>query len=244
MMTDEQREKDICAIILAGGLGSRLREIVSDRQKAVADVNGKPFVDFLLRQLKYAGIEEIIIACGYRSNTVRNILSPQWKKLKYSVEQKPLGTGGALKLALRQTDADWIIVMNGDSFLDFDPRTFVKWSVDSGHQATIALVKVDNVSRYGKIDFDNGKITAFSEKGVSRGAGLINAGVYCFRRKTLAKFMQHEQFSLEKDIFPDMVNAGLLYGQVYNTSFIDIGTPDSYNAAQSFFKDEADIAEH
>lgn len=243
MPGNDRREKamivsifdNMASVLLAGGLGTRLRSVVADRQKAVAGVCGKPFLRFLLMQLEKAGISEKIIACGYGFESVKDAL-PERPDLKYSVESGPLGTGGALRLALSATSAEFILAMNGDSFLGLDFLSFLRAFEQSKKPVMMALTRTDDVSRYGRAVLENGLVREFHEKGTDSGEGWINAGIYVFRREILEKYSVGVTLSLEQEVFPALALAENLAGFVCDGPFIDIGTPDSYKKAQTFLK--------
>lgn len=231
--------RHITAVVLAGGLGTRLRSVVADRPKVLAEVNGRPFLCYLLDQLTTAGIRRIVLATGYMAETVSSILGARYHDadLRYSVETEPLGTGGALRLALPHLDTDPVLVLNGDSFCAVDLATFAVAHAQRNAVASLALATVADISRYGAVDLAaDGAITAFEEKGERRGQGLINAGIYLLQRSTFAAIPAGVAVSLERDVFPGLISNGL-YGFTQTGRFIDIGVPDDYQAAAAFFHD-------
>lgn len=230
------------AMILAGGQGTRLQSVISDRQKAAAEVAGKPFVHHLLEKLQRSELKKVILCLGYQAESVQQSLTGFRQKLEldFSFEQCPLGTGGAVRLALNRTSARQIMILNGDSFLNADLKAFGQWKQQNDIRAAILLARVDNVARFGQVKItEAGKILAFSEKGSGRGSGLINAGIYLIDRELLTELPEKQFVSLEKDFFPELVRTGLLFGQVSSGDFIDIGTPESYLQAQHFFSPES-----
>jgi len=232
------------AMILAGGLGTRLQSVVNDRQKAAAEVAGKPFFFHLLEKLQRSGLKKVILCLGYQAESVRQSLTDFQQKLEldFSCEQSPLGTGGAVRLALNRSRARQIMILNGDSFLDADLIAFQHWKQHNNIRAAVLLAQVDNVARYGQVTINNdGKILAFTEKGNSSGSGLINAGVYLIDRELLTELPENQNISLEKDFFPTLVRNGLLFGQVSSGAFIDIGTPESFRLAQHFFSTDSSL---
>ena len=224
------------AVILAGGQGTRLRSVVADRQKVVSLVDKRPFLTFLLQKVYDSGVDEIILACGHMAETVRDALK-DFPGLKYSLECEPRGTGGALLQALQQSDAERLLVMNGDSFLDITLEKFLRWFDCHAAPAAMVLTKVGDVSRYGQVSQQGDWIQAFHEKGVSSGAGWINAGIYCFERKVLLNLPWAGKFSLERDLFPVLAARKQLAGFPYGGYFIDIGTPETWQQAQHDFRD-------
>jgi len=230
--------KDISAAILAGGLGTRLRSVVADRPKVVAEVGGVPFLRYLFAQLKRAGFSDAVLCTGHLSEQVRNLFgaSAEGLQLRYSEESTPLGTGGAVGNARSLLSTDPVLVMNGDSFCDTALDEYVRWWNSRSEKVCLLLVKVDDASRYGTVALTaDGKVTAFNEKGRS-GAGLVNGGIYLFRKDALALLPADRNCSLEREIFPVLAGKGEIAGfTAPSARFIDIGTPESYSAAAEFF---------
>ena len=159
----------VTAVILAGGLGTRLRKVVSDRPKVMAEINGKPFLYYLFDQLMDACIEKIIISTGYMGHLIEETVGSSYKKLQvdYSPEEIPLGTAGALKLAGQAVDTEQCLVMNGDSYTKFDPLLLLMNHKKSDANITIVIKKVEDSSRYGTIQMnEQNKIIKFMEKGI------------------------------------------------------------------------------
>jgi NDP-sugar pyrophosphorylase family protein len=230
--------KNISAVILVGGKGTRLRSIVSDRPKILAEVCGRPFITFLFDKLISSGFTEVILCTGYMAKNVQDQLGNQYNSLKlnYSVEESPLGTGGALKNAEQNVLTDFVLVMNGDSYVDVDLSSFIKWYLLSDKQTAIVLAAVQDVSRFGKAIVDeNNQIIAFHEKGDDLAPGYINAGIYLIPSIQIKKIPSNIVFSLEKEWFPSLVSEKNLIAYITDGAFIDIGTPETYLAASSFF---------
>lgn len=228
--------------VLAGGLGTRLRTVLPDTAKPVALVQGRPFLLFLLEQLRRARVLRIILCTGHGADQVRSEIGDAYKgiPLVYSREEIPLGTGGALRLAWRNypDTAPWL-VMNGDSYLDIDLCAMADSHQSAGLRATIAAVRVEDGRRFGSVDWDAGhRITAFREKSEAPGPRWINGGVYLFEREFLEKLPGRAPLSLENDVFPAAL-AGGIHAFPSEARFIDIGTPESYRLAQAFFSDPA-----
>lgn len=237
--------KEITAVILAGGLGTRLRSVVADRPKVMAEVNGRPFLCFLLDQLTMAGIRRVVLCTGYLADTVSSLLGSRYNQaeLLYSVETEPLGTGGALRLALPLLKSDPLLVLNGDSYCALDLPQFAAAHHSAGAVASLALARVADISRYGAVTVEtNGAISRFEEKGAGRGEGLINAGIYLLPAAAIAAIPAGTMVSLERDIFPGLIGNGL-FGFAQTGRFIDIGIPDDYRAATTFFNDYPTLAE-
>jgi NDP-sugar pyrophosphorylase family protein len=231
------------AAILAGGLGTRLAACVADRPKVLADVRGRPFLTYLLDQLAASGVERAVLCTGYRGDMVEAALGARRGALElaYSREREALGTGGALRLALGELRSKTVLVLNGDSFVEADLRELCAVHGAGGALGTLLLTEVEDAGRYGRVELDGaGRISAFREKSAG-GRGWINAGVYALERELLERIPAGRKLSLERDILPGWVPLGLR-GHVTRGRFIDIGTPESYAAAQRFFGTARDQA--
>lgn len=224
------------ALILAGGLGTRLRGVVDDVPKSLASVGGRPFVHWLLDRLADSGVGRVVLATGYRGDMVREACGNSWRgmALDYSQESTPLGTGGALAVALNLVDTDSCLVINGDTWLDLDYRLLCRAGEGSGLPLYVTLTKVPSVARYGAATVDGDRLIGFSEKGHD-GAGLINAGVYWVSTKLQEYFPRRLTFSLEEDLLPLLVEKRLVGAFIAGSGFIDIGVPSDYFKAQSIF---------
>jgi len=230
---------EITAVILAGGLGIRLRTAAPDKQKVMADILGKPFLTFLFDQLIASGLRNVVLCTGYLSNQIRVKLGHTYKSLRliYSAEKEPLGTGGALCNSLSHIVSNTVLVMNGDSFVNIDLITYMEWFFRKNLEISLLLVRVPNTDRYGKVSIaKDDRIMSFVEKGKNCGPGWINGGIYIIKKDILTSLSTEAAFSLERDTFPKMMNKGMLYGFRSNGEFIDIGTPETYLAAEYFFK--------
>jgi D-glycero-alpha-D-manno-heptose 1-phosphate guanylyltransferase len=216
------------SIILAGGLGTRLRECVPDLPKPLAPINGTPFLDILLKQMRTFPVSSIVLAVGYKAEHIQDHYKGH--SLIFSVEDKPLGTGGALKKALALTTSDHVLVLNGDSFLDIDFAAFWQQHQETRADLTLACLKMEDAGRYGSVSFeeDTGRIRSFTEP-----SSWINGGVYLMQRDLLKAFP--DSFSLEKEAFPALLHKNL-YGFPCEGTFIDIGTKSSFCEAQQLLK--------
>ncbi len=237
MMTDIS---EITAVLLAGGMGTRLREVVADKPKVLADVNGRPFISYLLDQLADAGVCMVVLCTGYMAGLISTSLGSQYRgmELRYSEETEPLDTGGAIRLALPliSSSPSPVLVMNGDSFCEVDLSAFVQQHRDAAAKASLVLAQVSDISRYGAVELAADKvILRFEEKGGRQGQGLINAGIYLLEQPVIADMPENEAVSLERDIFPALIGHGL-FGFTQSGKFIDIGVPADYHAATSFFR--------
>ncbi len=228
----------ITAMILAGGLGTRLRPLVSDRPKVVAEVQRRPFLTLLLEQLAGAGMREVVLCTGFQADLIEKELGDRYKSLEliYSREAEPLGTGGALRLALEHCPSDPILAMNGDSFINADLAAYYSWFWENDLEASLLLVGMADTHRFGKVKVrEDGLVLGFEEKEGSSGPGWINAGVYIFKRHVLLPIPLGRPFSLERDLFPRLADRNI-YGYQVEGDFIDIGTPESYVEADKFFQ--------
>lgn len=226
------------ALILAGGLGTRLQPVVADRPKPIAEVAGRPFLERLLHQLSRHGYRRAVLCVGYKAEQIEAELGDAYGPLAlaYSFEDKPLGTGGALRQAVNMVEATHVLAMNGDSFCDMDLDAFSAVHTSQRAMATIATVHREDRSRSGAVEMAaTGRITVFAGRPVMPTPGLINAGVYMLRRELLLAIPAGRFVSLEDKVFPQLAQRDELFGYRVDADFIDIGTPDSYQAAQDFF---------
>jgi NDP-sugar pyrophosphorylase family protein len=224
-------------VILAGGSGSRLRSVVSDRPKCLAVINGRPFLSHLLDRLAQAGVNDVILSTGHLAGQVESAFGNRHGPvaLRYSREETPLGTGGGARRALGGCERDHVLIINGDSFFDFDWRDFLGWFDPATMRLGMVLAWIEDGRRYGQVVLgDDGQVLRFREKNEAAGPGWINAGAYLVKKSALADFPGPEAFSLERDFFPAQIGRGFL-GRGYRGRFIDIGTPESYAAAGEFF---------
>jgi len=229
------------AVILAGGLGTRLRSVVADRPKILAPVQGRPFLALLLDRLAEAGLREAVLCVGYRSEQVEAAFGASYAgmRLAYSAEPSPLGTGGALRRALPLLKSDPVLVMNGDSFCRADLPLFWQWHHARNAAATLLLTRVPDTRPYGRVQRDDrGLVELFEEKGEQGGPGWINAGIYLIGRRVLEEIPGGRAVSVEREVFPCWIGRGL-YGCPGEGPFLDIGTPASFAAADEFFSERA-----
>jgi len=248
--------KDIDAIILCGGLGKRLRPIISDKQKVLINIGNKAFIDILIDNLLLYGFKDIILCVGYKKEQVidhfKNNSNYQNCNIMFSEENKPLGTGGALKNAISLIKSNHFIVMNGDSISNINFREFFEYHKNKNALLSMAIVKSKTVQDYGSVTLDNiSRITSFNEKinldqkildkeFLTKDKGLdkeflINAGIYLMRKDIFSYMSEKNNFSLEYELFPNIVNKKC-YGFVID-QFIDIGTPDRYEKASKSLGD-------
>lgn len=228
---------DITAIILAGGIGSRLKD-VTDLPKPLVPVFGKPFLFYLLKALKMNGIERAIICAGYRSDLVIETMR-QWNPgldLTFSVETTVLGTAGACRVAAQHLKTEIALLMNGDSLGDFDLRSFFAFHERHAEYPSILVTQVVDCSRYGRVLFGaDGRIDSFEEKSPVKSEGWINAGIYLVPARKLRDLPARTPLSLEREIFPRWLKEGV-YAFPVQASFLDIGTPESYLQKEAFIQ--------
>ncbi len=229
--------EDITAAILAGGRGTRLHSKIKGQQKVLVKVKNFPFLKYLLDKLRKSGIKNVVICTGYLGEQVEKEFGKKYGNLSisYSQENSKLDTAGAIRLALPLLKSEDILVTNGDSYLDFDLKKFWQFHLKKKSKASILLTRISNIDRYGQVVLDkNNKITSFQEKSGKKGTGLINSGIYLFKKSLFLKIPKDKAVSFEKELFPSLVGKDF-YGFEGHGKFIDIGTPQSYKEAQSFF---------
>jgi D-glycero-alpha-D-manno-heptose 1-phosphate guanylyltransferase len=221
------------AIVLAGGFGTRLREVVPDLPKPMAPVAGRPFLEILLSVLARKRFTRIVLSLGFMSEKIVAHFGDSYEgmELVYEVESQPLGTGGAIRAALARCLADHVFIFNGDTYLDVEADEIERLWQASRHPV-IVVREVPDTARFGRVEMCDGRINAFLEKGMS-GAGLINAGCYVLHRQALDDFSLRLPFSLETEYFIKSLQYIRFDGFVTHGRFIDIGVPDDYVLAQT-----------
>lgn len=222
------------AAILCGGSGTRLGVLTAHTPKPLLDINGAPFLETLIREVSRSGIRRFLLLAGHLSAQVEDFARSLQARLgsgytiEVNVEREPAGTGGALFDAKDRLD-ELFLLLNGDSFLDFPIHALGRILREPDLLGAIALRRVPDVSRYGSVAFENGKVICFREKIGQRRAGLINGGVYLLRRESL-RFL-NARSSLEQEFLPELAQQGLLGAQAFDGFFIDIGLPETYAEA-------------
>jgi len=227
------------AIILAGGLGTRLQSVVSELPKCMAPVTGRPFLEFLLTKLKENGITRVILSVGYKHEAIMAHFGNSFQgiSLSYAIEEEPLGTGGGILLALASAVDDNVFILNGDTLYEVDLRTMMQQHCLQKPAITMALRRVEETARYGSVETDaQHNIVAFREKGEITGPGLINGGIYCVAREALLKQGLPQRFSFEKDVLEKQILT--MQGFISDAYFIDIGIPADYERAEKEFTDK------
>ena len=235
--------KNIDLIILCGGKGTRIRSIIKDKPKILAEINGRPFIEYLLKNVVKYNFDNIILSCGFLGLEIVNwIEDSEYKKIVQTViEKKPLGTGGAVKFAYRKNEND-LIVMNGDTISNIDLLSFynvLKNKCDIG--IGIKSVKIKNYKESGFIDIDKEKnILSFNEKKIVENnspLGFINTGIYFIKNEAIKLFPNKVPFSIEREVFPNFIHQSSfkIKGYIYDGILVDFGTLDGYKKARSYF---------
>jgi D-glycero-alpha-D-manno-heptose 1-phosphate guanylyltransferase len=224
-------------IILAGGLGTRLRSVVSEVPKCMASVCGKPFLHYLFLYLsRFTAVKKIVLSLGYKSDMIIDWAKSQKNfgfEYSYSVETEPLGTGGAIKKALNYINGENILIMNGDTFFDIDLNMFLYQHISHNALLSVALKPMSNFERYGNVEINNEHvITSFKEKTCCKEV-QINGGIYLLRNSQNILNDCPDKFSYETEFLQPQVQTGRVYGFIYTGYFIDIGIPEDYAKANT-----------
>jgi D-glycero-alpha-D-manno-heptose 1-phosphate guanylyltransferase len=231
---------DTWMLVLAGGLGTRLHSVVADRPKVMALIGGRPFLDILVAQLHHHGVRRIGLLLGHLHEQVQshvdNVLHVRFPDVEFatSVEPRPLGTGGAVRYAqgrlLPNTANLDIMLMNGDTFVEFDPAAVLAIHRAASAAVTMATTNVPDVSRFGAVEIDHeGRIIEFCEKTARSGPGFINAGVYAMTTTLIDRIAADRAVSLEAEIFPGLLASSQhIHSAPQRGYFVDFGTPASY----------------
>jgi len=230
-------------LILAGGLGTRLKPLTNDIPKPMIPVGDKPFLELQMQYLISQGIHHFILAVGYRCKKIIEYFGSgeKWQiKIDYAIEKELLGTGGAIKNAEKFLDESFLVV-NGDTYLEIDLQACVKQYNKKGLPILMVLKEVADVSRYGSVQLTNADIVEkFTEKNLTTTTGLINAGCYILNKEeVLNEIPSNQKTSIETEVFPKFV--GKISGYRTDANFIDIGTFDSY---QKFVNEMANRVNH
>jgi len=220
-------------IILAGGLGTRLRSAVPDLPKCMAPVAGKPFLAHVIDYFQHQGVEKFIFSLGYKHEVIQDYLEAEYPTLnkQYVIEKDPLGTGGAIQLACQQATEKNVLILNGDTLYSIQLPVLTAFHEQQQAHCTLALKPMQHFERYGVVEIaGNGAIKSFKEKQFYEN-GLINGGIYALQ---VAPFLNEglpEQFSFEKDYLEKLYTVRPMYGVVQDEYFIDIGIPEDFEKA-------------
>ncbi len=225
--------------VLAGGLGTRINGVLGDTPKVLAPINGKPYLDHLLGWLSSFGAAHIVLCLGHLADKVIAHVADQ-EGVESVVESEPMGTGGALRLAGERLRSDPVMVMNGDTWLGTDLCRFLDSHRQSKSMVSVLCVPVDDISRYGSVEINQGRIVRFREKDAANPApGVISAGAYLFSPAAFDALAIAQGPSLERD-FLEHLPAGSISGFIpERINFIDIGTPKSLEAAKTVLTGDA-----
>ena len=226
------------AIILAGGLGTRLRSVVSELPKCMAPVAGKPFLHYVIAHLQKEGIQDFIFSVGYKSESIISFVKENLahNNFQFSIEDEPLGTGGAIQLAIEKSTEKNTLVCNGDTLFNVHINELSNFHEIHNSDCTLCLKPMNNFDRYGVVELNNDNlIISFKEKQFYE-KGLINGGVYLLNTKSFLNRNLPVKFSFEKDYLEKFVIERKMYGLIQNEYFIDIGIPEDYERAQEEFK--------
>ena len=235
--------KGIPAIVLAGGLGTRLRSVISDIPKPMAPVSGKPFLHYIFLYLQKQSIRDVVLSVGYRSEAIQEFFGSKYAdiNIRYAIENEPLGTGGGIAQAMAMIDTD-SFVLNGDTFFDVDLSELYEFYQKAHCDIALALKRMYHFDRYGTVEVGNqDRVLQFHEKQY-RAEGLINGGVYVLSKDLFKKVEEIEEsplpqkFSFEKDILEKHLLPLHYHGKEFKGYFIDIGIPEDYQKAQEDFK--------
>ena len=226
------------AVILAGGLGTRIRRFLDGPPKPLAVVSGKPFLAWLIAYLAYQGITDVIVSAGYRAEMLAEFCAGHSApniRVRCVAETEPQGTAGGFLQAIAGDDGETWLVCNGDTFVGADFRAFIRELDDHTLDGALIGLRSDDSARYGNLQCDGqSNLLSFNEK--TPGGGLISAGVYLLRRALLDSFPQKRPLSFETDVFPALLQAGKkIRVHEVRAAFIDIGTEQTFREAESFF---------
>lgn len=227
-------------VILSGGFGLRLRDVIGEIPKPMAPIGGRPFMELLLGQLKRHGFSRVVLSVGYRHEVIHEYFGDEacGLKLVYSIETSPLGTGGALRQAENCINTENIVIMNGDSYTDADLSALVRKHSASDAAVTVVVIPETRNDAGSVVMDSNGKVTNFAEKRPIAGSRYLSAGIYELSRELIRTVPSNVKISLETELFPQWLAGGKsIETLVYNGKCIDIGTPERYQMAQDALRD-------
>ena len=231
------------AIVLAGGFGTRLQQVIADLPKSMALINGRPFLEYQFNYFEEQGVSDVILSVGYKRELIMEHFGEQYRDIhiRYAVEEEPMGTGGGIRLAMWKIRGKRAIAMNGDSLFRIDLREMMEKHMKKNADITIALRELNDTGRYGRVTMNRDRrITGFAEKQEQPGKGYINGGVYIIEKQLLMEPEFRGKFSIEKDCFEQYYSDSRLFGFPSKEYFLDIGIPEDYQKAQDEFKQFAD----
>lgn len=227
------------AIILAGGLGTRLQSVVKDVPKPMAEVAGRPFLDYIMHFLAKNKIRKAVLAVGHKHEIIREHLSKAENRygieVSYSIEEELLGTGGAIYQAFGQISGSSAFIINGDTWFDVSLEELDHFAQQHQSELAFALKETADFERYGSVicSADN-RVLSFTEKGTNTDATIrINGGIYLMKKSLLSRYPMPEKFSIEQEFFQDKISGIAAYGKAFPGIFIDIGIPEDFHTAQT-----------
>lgn len=224
--------RNIDVVILCGGKGTRLKSVISDRPKPMAEIANKPFLDIIIDYVSSYGLRRFILCVGYMKEKIKEYYAPRGDSLEivFAEEKILLGTGGAIKNAETLIKSNPFLVMNGDSFCPLNMIDFLNFHMVKKSELTVALSKIEGNGDYGVVMIDGqNRITAFNEKKSVKNA-FINTGIYIFNRSIFSIIPSNTVYSLEYNLFPNFTSREF-YGYITENEFIDIGTSERFKKA-------------
>ena len=233
-MSDTLKASALDAIILCGGLGTRLQSVLKDKPKPMAEFNNRPFLDLLIANVGRFGFQRFILCSGHKGGSIKEYFENKNDGKTYAISQEvsPLGTAGAIKHAEPLINSDAFLAMNGDSFCEIDLTSLINFHHSKDALASVALAPMEDASDYGGVALGgNDKITSFDEKKNAPSSGWVNAGVYIFKKSILDHIPAGKKVSLEQELFPSMAGNGL-FGYTTQSRLLDIGTPERLKRAR------------
>lgn len=222
------------AIVLAGGMGTRLKAVVKDIPKPMAPIGNRPFLSYILDELYAQGVRRAVLSTGYKHEVVEEYFGNHYKglEIEYSVEDSPLGTGGAIKKALACVQTPQAMILNGDTMFKVDLQAMQRFHQEKGADMTLALRKMEKCDRYGTVETEAHRVVRFGEKMASK-PGAINGGIYMLNKDVVLGKGLPEKFSFEKDFMEAFYQDINMLAYESDAYFIDIGIPQDYARAQN-----------
>ncbi len=231
------------AIILAGGLGTRLKSVVADKPKVLSPVASKPFLSYIIQYLQKQGVTDYIFSLGYLANQVQDFLKESYPNLSYQyyIEETPLGTGGGIRKAIEMATAEDVVIVNADTYFDVPLQAMYQEHVSSHADCTVSLKAMTNFDRYGTVELDGKNIISSFKEKKHQVEGLINGGYLILKKKCFLHYTDGlpEIFSFEKDFLEVRLNQIKVKGFIAEGYFIDIGIPEDFAKAQNVFADNS-----
>jgi NDP-sugar pyrophosphorylase family protein len=227
---------EVTAVVLCGGLGTRLRSVVADKPKFLAEVEGRPFAHYVLQRIASLGVRRAVLCTGHLGDQIEAALGPSMfgLELVYSRETEPLGTAGAVRGAMGLITTEDVVVINGDSYCDADLSLFMKFHREHSSSATLLLVRALDPRGFGRVVLEGeGRIARFDEKSEEPGPAWVNAGIYLFAASKLATIPGTRPLSLEREVLSNWIESGI-HGYASSGKLLDIGTPAAYEAAAAY----------